>query len=484
MSINKYKGYSLRNRVFFGFLLVCFLSVVATSLVPYFVLRNNSLEQSTIDMQEKTNAVMRYLDYAVSRTLVETQDLPQVLGNKIFEIADINQHDIVIYDLKGNYLLSNRDESLVDQKNIPIEIINKILSTDARVDMTSYDAAKDARLTSSYLLLKNNELEPIGIVYIPLYHNESAYLDVLHQYVKYILLVDIFLILFSIWISWVTSNSLAKTITKFSDMITRITLFENEMRPIRYYKNDELNALARAYNRMILQIQDQKERLRFKASEEAWREMAKQVAHEVKNPLTPMKLTIQNFERKFDPEDPNIKERVKQMSKTMVDQIDLIATVASAFSEFAKLPEKNNEVINLNTEVEDILRVFNDDSIFMHANKSNIMINMDRIYLSRIITNLVTNAKQAESDERKLIINVDVEQHQRRVMISVQDNGIGIPENMYERIFEPNFTSKNSGMGLGLSMVRKMIEDYKGEISVKSEVGKGSTFTITLPTNL
>jgi len=435
-------------------------------------------------MQDKTNAVMGYLDYAVSRALVETKDLPEVLSNKILEIADINQHDIVIYDLKGNYLLSNKDESLVEQKTIPLNIVNKILATDARVDIRGYDQTKDAVFTSSYLVLKNNVLDPIGIVYIPLYHNESAYLDVLHQYVKYILLVDIFLILFSIWLSWVTSNNLAKTITKFSDMITRITLFENEMHPIRYYKNDELNALARAYNRMILQIQDQKERLRFKASEEAWREMAKQVAHEVKNPLTPMKLTIQNFERKFDPEDPNVRERVKQMSKTMVDQIDLIATVASAFSEFAKLPEKHNEVINLNTEVEDILRVFNDDSIFIHSNKSNIMINMDRIYLSRIITNLVTNAKQAESDERKLIINVDVEQHQRRVLVSVQDNGIGIPENIYERIFEPNFTSKNSGMGLGLSMVRKMVEDYKGEISVKSEVGKGSTFTITLPTNL
>ncbi|MEI7485920.1 MAG: HAMP domain-containing sensor histidine kinase [Chryseobacterium sp.] len=484
MAINKYKGYSLRNRVFFGFLLVCLLSVAASSLVPFFVLRSNSLEQSRIDMRDKTNAVMGYLDYAVSRSLVETKDLTEVLGNKILEIADINQHDIVIYDLKGNYLLSNKDESLVEQKTIPLNIVNKILATDARVDIRGYDQAKDAVFTSSYLVLKNNVLDPVGIVYIPLYHNESAYLDVLHQYVKYILLVDIFLILFSIWLSWVTSNNLAKTITKFSDMITRITLFENEMHPIRYYKNDELNALARAYNRMILQIQDQKERLRFKASEEAWREMAKQVAHEVKNPLTPMKLTIQNFERKFDPEDPNIRERVKQMSKTMVDQIDLIATVASAFSEFAKLPEKNNEVINLNSEVEDILRVFNDDSIFIHSNKSNIMINMDRIYLSRIITNLVTNAKQAESDERKLIINVDVEQHQRRVMVSIQDNGIGIPENIYERIFEPNFTSKNSGMGLGLSMVRKMVEDYKGEISVKSEVGKGSTFTITLPTNL
>lgn len=442
------------------------------------------MQQSRIDMQDKTNAVMRYLDYAVSRARIETADLPTVLENKIFEIADINQHDIIIYDLKGNYLISNKDVSLVEQKKIPLHIVNKILATDARVDIKSYDPSVDAALTSSYLLLKNNELEPIAIVYIPLYHNESADLEVLHEYVKYILLVDIFLILFSIWISWVTSNSLAKNITKFSDMITRITLFENEMQPIRYYKNDELNALARAYNRMILQIQDQKERLRFKASEEAWREMAKQVAHEVKNPLTPMKLTIQNFERKFDPEDPNIRERVKQMSKTVVDQIDLIATVASAFSEFAKLPEKNNEIINLNKEVEDILRVFNDDSIFMHTNKNNIMISMDRIYLSRIITNLVTNAKQAQSDDRKLIINVDVEQHQRRVMISVQDNGVGIPENMYERIFEPNFTSKSSGMGLGLSMVRKMIEDYKGEIVVKSEVGKGSTFIITLPTNL
>ncbi|MCW3169834.1 HAMP domain-containing histidine kinase [Chryseobacterium sp. 09-1422] len=484
MAFNKYKGYSLRNRVFFGFLFVCLLSVAASSLVPYIVLRNNSLQQSKIDMQEKTNAVMRFLDYAVSQSTVHTEDLPAVLKNRIFEIADINQHDIIIYDLKGNYLLSNKDENLVKQKKIPLKIVNKLLSTEARYDFREVDKSKDAVFTSSYLLLKNNMLEPVGIIYIPLYHNESAYLDVLHKYVIYILIVDILLIVFSIWLSWVTSTNLAKNITKFSDMITRITLFENEMRPIKYYKNDELNALARAYNRMILQIQDQKERLRFKASEEAWREMAKQVAHEVKNPLTPMKLTIQNFERKFNPEDPNVNEKVKQLTKTMVDQIDLIATVASAFSEFAKLPEKNNEVINLNTEIDDILRVFNDDQIFVHSNKSNIMINMDRIYLSRIITNLVTNAKQAQSDTRKLLINVDIEQHQRKVIISVQDNGIGIAENMYERIFEPNFTSKNSGMGLGLSMVRKMVEDYKGQITVKSEVGKGSTFIITLPTNL
>ncbi|PQA92208.1 HAMP domain-containing protein [Chryseobacterium piscicola] len=484
MPLNKYKGYSLRNRFFFGFLFVCLLSVAASSLVPYFVLRNNSLKQSRTDMQKKTNSVMAYFDYALSLENVNTEDLERVLGNKIFEIADINQHDIIIYDLKGNYLLSNRDGSPVNHKKIPLAIVNKILSDKARYDVRGYDAGKDAVFTSSYLLLTNNNLQPVGIMYIPLYHNESAYLDVLHQFLIYMVIIDLILIVFSIWISWVMSNNLAKNITKFSDMITRITLFENDMHPIKYYKNDELNALAKAYNRMILQIQDQKERLRFKASEEAWREMAKQVAHEVKNPLTPMKLTIQNFERKFDPQDLNVTDKVKQLSKTIVDQIDVIAAVASAFSEFAKLPEKNNEVINLNSEINDILGVFNDDLIYLHANKNDIMINMDRIYLSRIITNLVTNAKQAKSDEREMMINIDIEQYQRRVVISVQDNGVGINQVMFEKIFEPNFTSKNSGMGLGLAMVRKMIEDYKGEINVKSEVGKGATFIITLPTNL
>ena len=112
------------------------------------------------------------------------------------------------------------------------------------------------------------------------------------------------------------------------------------------------------------------------------------------------------------------------------------------------------------------------------------MVEMDKVYLSRIITNLVANARQAVSDERESIINVDTEQHQKRVIITVEDNGIGIPEELLSRIFEPNFTSKTSGTGLGLTMVRKMVEDYKGEINVKSELGKGTKFTIYLPTNL
>ena len=235
---------------------------------------------------------------------------------------------------------------------------------------------------------------------------------------------------------------------------------------------------------MILQIKDQKERLSFIDKEEAWREMAKQVAHEVKNPLTPMKLTIQNFERKFDPEDPNIAEKVKKMSKIMVEQIDLVATVANAFSQFAQLPEKHNETFDINKEIVNIIQIFSDEKIYFHSNKESIMIEMDKIYLSRIITNVVSNASQATAENRDNIINVDVEQRQKRIIITVEDSGVGIPQDLYGRIFEPNFTSKSSGMGLGLTMVRKMVEDYKGEISVDSTVGKGTKFTILLPNNL
>ena len=484
MPLSKYKGYSLRNKVFWGFLLICFLSIAGSTILSFYILKNNAVEQSRTDLQKKAESLMSALDYSVSHTQTQTDDLPKILSNDIFEIADINNQDIIIYDLKGNFLISNKDINLIPQKKLPLGIANQVLSSDKRLDFNSYDQKTDANVTSSYMILKNNMLEPIGIVYFPFYHNDGSYFSVFNKYVNYIIIVNLLIIIFGVWLSWIISNNLTRAVTKFSDMINKVTLFDSDPKPIRYYQNDELNQLVKAYNTMILQIKEQKERLSFKEKEEAWREMAKQVAHEVKNPLTPMKLTIQNFARKFDPNDPNIHEKVKNLSKTMVDQIDLVATVASAFSQFAQLPEKHNEIFDLNKEIKTIMNVFSDEKIYFHSNKDEIMVEMDKIYLSRIITNLVANAIQAKHDDRENIINLDVEQRQKRIFITLTDNGKGIPEDLYDRIFEPNFTSKSSGTGLGLTMVRKMVEDYKGEITVQSEVGKGSTFTISLPNNV
>lgn len=484
MPFTKYKGYSLRNKVFGGFMLICLVSIIISSGLFYYILKNNAIEQSRTDLQRKSESLLSALDYSVSHTRVQTTDLPKILANDIFEIADINNQDIIIYDLAGNFLISNKDVNLIAEKKIPINIVNSVLKTDKRVDFQKYDEKTDSNLTSSYMILKNNMLEPIGIVYFPYYHNDGSYFEVFNKYVNYMFIVNLIIIGLGIWLSWIISNNLTKALSKFSNIITKITLLDEDPKPIKYHQNDELKPLVKAYNRMILQIKDQKERLSFKEKEVAWREMAKQVAHEVKNPLTPMKLTIQNFERKFDPTDPNIRDKVKNLSRTMVDQIDLITAVANAFSQFAQLPEKNNELFDLNDEIRNIINVFSDERIYFHSNKISIMVEMDKIYLSRIITNLITNARQARNTDNESIINVNVEQRQKRIIIEVEDNGVGIPEEMYDRIFEPNFTSKTSGTGLGLTMVRKMVEEYKGEISVKSEVDKGSTFTISFPSNI
>lgn len=485
MALNYNKGSSLRTKIFIGFMVVCFFSVIGSTVMSFLIIKKSVTEHSSVDMQSKFEALMKTLDYAISHTNVtEKKDLAQILQGKIYEISDINKHDVVIYDLQGNYLVSNKEKNLINQKKVPKEILSKVLKSDKRIDIQEFDEEIGSNVTSSYMILKNNMLEPIAVVYFPFYYNDDIYYGAIDKYLEYIILVNLFLILLSIWLSWIISKTLTKTITQISELITRTTLFGKEMKPIKYFQNDELSGLVKSYNKMIYQIEDQKLLLANKEREEAWREMAKQVAHEVKNPLTPMKLIIQNFERKFDKNDPNIDKKVSDLSKSLVDQIDLVATVASAFSEFAKLPTKNDEVFDLKEELENLVRVFNEDgNIYFHVNRDKIFVKMDKIYLSRIFTNMITNAKQAIFEGRKSIINIDVEHFNKKVVMIVSDNGIGIPKDKLEQIFEPNFTTKNSGMGLGLTMVKKMIEEYKGEISVKSTEGKGTKFTIILPTN-
>ena len=484
MPFSNYKGYRLRNRVFLGFMAICLLSIVTSGVLSFVILRNNAKEQSRTDMQNKSEALMSSLDYALSHSTVKTRDIPTVLENKIYEIADINKHDIIIYDLNGNYLLSNKEPNLVAQKKMPKEIIAAIRKDGKRYDHKSYDDNLKASIVSSYMVLKNNMLEDIAYVYFPYYHNESAYMSVFKHYFAYIIGVNLLIIFLSIWLSWIISNNLTNAITRFTSMISKINLFDKNLQPIRYYKNDELNALVKAYNKMISEIADQRERLSYIEKQSAWQEMARQVAHEVKNPLTPMKLMMQNFERKFDPNDPNNETKVKNLSGVIIGQIEVISRVATAFSEFAQLPKRNDEEINLNREIRNVLTIFSDENIFIHASHDNIMMKIDKDYLARIIINLVTNASQAKADNRKSVINVDIEKIEKRIKIIVNDNGVGISPDKLEKIFDPNFTSKNSGMGIGLTMVKRMVEDYNGTITVVSEVDKGATFTISMPSNL
>jgi nitrogen fixation/metabolism regulation signal transduction histidine kinase len=244
----------------------------------------------------------------------------------------------------------------------------------------------------------------------------------------------------------------------------------------------EINSLIKAYNDMVDKLEESASMLAQSEREQAWREMAKQVAHEIKNPLTPMRLTVQSFQRKFDGNDPNLKQKLDDYSKTLIQQIDTMSSVASAFSNFASMPAQQNETLNVVEVVEFSLDIFNEDYLVFESDSSEIITKMDRTQLVRIITNLVKNAIQAIPEEQveKSII-VAVKQFENNVNITVKDNGIGIETENVEYIFEPKFTTKTSGMGLGLGIIKNIIENYKGTITFETKYGKGTTFTVSLP---
>ena len=234
---------------------------------------------------------------------------------------------------------------------------------------------------------------------------------------------------------------------------------------------------------MIDELEESAVKLATSEREQAWREMAKQVAHEIKNPLTPMRLSVQSFQRKFEPSDENIHQKVDEFSKTLIQQIDTMSSIASAFSNFAKMPAQQNETLNVVKIVKLALDIFNEDYIVFLVDEEEIIANFDRTQLIRVVTNLVKNGIQAIPENSNVIpkIVVQVQSNQQHVEIIVSDNGKGISEENKLKVFEPKFTTKSSGMGLGLAMVKNIVETYNGNITFTSQEGKGTIFTVSFP---
>lgn len=475
---------SIRAKVFQGVLLLSLLSIIGVNLLAYTILRKSSEKHNERELRYTVEVLMSSLDYAVSHTNVTEENIVSLLNKKILEIADVSKKDIIIYNMEGYYLFSNRQgDGNVVQQRVPQVVMREILGGRNRYDVHYYDDEKGANITSSYFLLLNNMLEPVAIVYLPFYHNDSIYVDGLQRYIYLIMINSVFLVVLGIFISWYISKYLVRSISGISEQMLNLNLNE-DFTPIVYHNEDELLPLVNSYNKSLRMIEEQKQLLSYKEKESAWREMAKQVAHEVKNPLTPMKLLMQNFERKFDKNAPDVEERVKKLSHSITEQIDLIVNVANAFSEFTKLPERVDEQIGVNQELVSAIQVFNENGeISFEASQEEIFITFDKNYFLRIMSNIILNAQQAKSDERPLNISVGVESINKKIKIEIEDNGVGIPRERLERIFEPNFTTKNSGTGLGLTMVKRMIEDYKGEITITSEEGKGTKVVIIIPKN-
>jgi nitrogen fixation/metabolism regulation signal transduction histidine kinase len=286
----------------------------------------------------------------------------------------------------------------------------------------------------------------------------------------------------SILISYLLSSNITKSISQISEKLGITQLNERNQKLKLQPGNQEINALILAYNNMVDTLEESAQKLAQSEREHAWREMAKQVAHEIKNPLTPMRLTIQSFQRKFDVNDPEISQKLNDFSDILIQQIDTMTTVASAFSNFANMPTQQNEQLNIVQVCKTALEIFNEDYVAFKTSENEIFTSFDRTQLTRIVTNLVKNAIQSipKNQEIKSVV-VEILKEDTNFILKISDNGIGISTENAAYIFEPKFTTKNSGMGLGLAIIKKIIENYNGSISFESEEEKGTLFTVKLP---
>lgn len=299
-------------------------------------------------------------------------------------------------------------------------------------------------------------------------------------------LINIYVLLFAlaVLLTLFISSRITKPLLLIQERLSGLRLGRRN-EPIRYHRKDEIGQLVMEYNRMVDELAYSAERLAESERESAWREMAKQVAHEIKNPLTPMKLSVQHLQRAWQENRPDKEQILERMAKTLIGQIDTLSNIATEFSNFAKMPEARITQFDLGEIVEATIELFKDSpgiQFEYQPAETDCILSADRDQFMRALSNLVKNAIQAIPDDRKGLIKLSLSVPvPDSIHLLIEDNGIGIAEDQRDKIFKPNFTTKSSGMGLGLSLVKNIVDYSGGSISYTTSYGSGTSFLIRLP---
>lgn len=480
------KRWSLRVRIFLSLIFITLIASCLIAVVSVYQFKKEAKEYHQDRLERKENSIKQHINYILSTTTypLNTENLPLIFRERIHELANIHGLEINIYDLNGNLLKSSKAAFAVDtiSDNIPPTILRVIRSTAEKRYVDLKIKEDGTKYRASYSYLKDNKFKPLGILNLPYIEDDGYYDKELNNFLMRFGQVYSFMLLISVVIAYFLSSYITRSIKEVSERLKETRLNETNEKLDMGDTPQEISLLVDAYNNLVEDLDESAALLAQSEREEAWREMAKQVAHEIKNPLTPMRLTVQSFQRRFDPDDPNIRQKLNEFANTLIQQIDTMTSVASAFSSFASMPAQQNETLNVVEVVQLAQEIFNEDYITFSSDETEIITRMDRTQLIRIITNLVKNAVQAiPEDTLNPSVQIRVFRNGSYAMITVKDNGKGISLENKNRIFEPKFTTKSSGMGLGLGIIKNIVENYNGTITFESEPGKGTEFLVVLP---
>ncbi len=483
---------SLRSRIQYSMLFIIFLplAIIGGVTIKHFTDQYDSYHKSRLIRKEK--AVLSATEYLVQ----ESEELRKsgrninrilkgLLSNEIGALSDIHRMDINIYDLQGDLILSSQpgifDKGLISRKINPEAWFNLLHFDQPQVILN--EAIGTLNYLSIYVPVKNDDAETIAYLNLPYFAKEKNLKKEISLFLVTLINVYVLLLVCGGLIAFLLSNSITRSLSVISRKLRAVQLGKTN-EPIEWNSNDEVGMLVAEYNKMINELESSAHKLAKSERESAWREMAKQIAHEIKNPLTPMKLNIQQLQRMMEDKRPDMEVHVKRVTKTLIEQIDNLAQIATAFSSFAQMPRANNEVFNLKDTIANVVTLFQEEEtveIVFDMPEFEYMVYADRNQVMRAFNNLIKNGVQAIPDEKEGVIRVAIERKKGTFLVSVADNGEGISDDKRKSVFVPNFTTKGSGMGLGLAITRQIIETAHGDIWFESEVDVGTTFFVELP---
>ncbi len=476
---------SLRTRIFFSMMLLVVGASVLIAIVTIYQYRKETESYHRDRLLRKETAIRENINYVLKTTTypVETEQIPLIFRDKIYEIKDIHSLELLLYDLNGNLMKSSKPSFFRDtvSQKIPRNVMEALQNSPTRSYIKEF-VENGQKYQSSYTYITDNYFKPLAILNLPYIEDDGFMTKELTAYLYRLGVAYIIMLIVGIAMAYFLTTYITRSLKEISDKLSK-TRFHTRNKKIHIRDTPgEIAVLINSYNGMIDELEKSAAQLAASERETAWREMAKQVAHEIKNPLTPMRLTVQNFQRKFDCNDPDVDQKMEEYTQTLLQQIDTLSSIASAFSTYAKMPAQQDETLNVVKITKLALDIFNEDYIYFFSEEEEIRARFDRTQLIRVITNLVKNSIQ--SIEQKNFgeprVNVIVKTEGTMVIIEVTDNGIGVSDENKDCIFEPQFTTKTSGMGLGLGMVKNIVEAYNGTVTLDSSEDK-TTFSVSFP---
>ena len=468
---------SFHSKMQLTILLTLTISFVAIGLVSFVFLKNNITKKTQIEQYKQANIIRNKLETNIlaDNSLTNTEYL-NYLDETFF--CDLN-----IYNLDGVLINTSLENAKVLSDSINKEAYAYIFKEDAGYHVQN-ETINGENCTSYYFPILDETNKPVAILNVIYFDSRSEYDDNLWDFaLNYINIIIVLLGISSIIVLLITRK-----------MLTPLKIIEEQMgkvrldghnEPINFRGRDEIGTLVEQYNKMCRQIEDSANKLARNERENAWREMARQVAHEIKNPLTPMRLNIEYLQMLWDRNDPKFEDNLKQTLNSLLEQIETLSKIATAFSDYAKLPENKPSTFDLVELLKNTIKLYDiEENIaisLIFYEKEDWTIYADKNNLGRVIGNIIKNAIQAIGNKENGHIELTLNRLGERYQIIISDNGCGIKDEDKAKIFFPNFTTKSSGMGVGLSVSKDIIQALGGNITFTSEVGKGTIFTIDLP---